>query len=154
MSFWCAGFFAQHEAGTDPYGASSQHEGCCNTLAIEQTARGNDLDLIARHRAFCAFYHFGDCRDEDGGGDIAGVAASFAALGANHVCADVEAFLHVFGVANHVHVKDACFVQALDDVDWGDADGGDEEFSAGVDDDGDEVVEFAFCVIVAEGLHC
>ena len=40
-------------------------------------------------------------------------------------------------------------MQALDDVDWGDADGGDEEFGARVDDYGDEFVEFPLCVIVA-----
>lgn len=54
----------------------------------------------------------------------------------------------MFGVADHVHVEDAGFVEALDDVFGRDADGGDEEFGAGVDDDGDEVVEFALCVVV------
>ena len=54
----------------------------------------------------------------------------------------------MLGVADHVHVEDAGFVETLDDVHWGDADGGDEELGAGVDDDGDEVVEFAFCVVV------
>ena len=64
------------------------------------------------------------------------MAAAFAALGADHVDADVEAFLDVFGVPDHVHVEDAGFVEALYDVLWGHSDGGDEEFGAGVDDDG------------------
>ena len=34
---------------------------------------------------------------------------------------------------------------------WRDADSGDEEFGAGVDDDGNKVVELAFCIIVASG---
>ncbi len=77
------------------------------------------------------------------------MAAALAALGADHVDADVEAFLHVLGVPDHVHVEDAGFVEAVDDVEGGHADGGDEEFGAGIDDDGDEVVEFAFGVVVA-----
>lgn len=42
-------------------------------------------------------------------------------------------------------------MEALDDGFGGDADGGDEEAGAGVDDDGYEVVEFAFGVVVAFG---
>lgn len=77
------------------------------------------------------------------------MATAFAALGADHVGADVEAFLNVLGVPDHVHVEDAGFVEALDDGFGGDADGGDEEAGAGVDDDGYEIVEFAFGVVVA-----
>ncbi len=62
------------------------------------------------------------------------MAAAFAALGADHVGADVEAFFDVFGVAYHVHIEDAGFVEAVDDCFWGDADGGDEERGAGVYD--------------------
>ncbi len=40
-------------------------------------------------------------------------------------------------------------MQALDHVDGRHADGGDEEFGAGVDYDRDEFVEFSFCVVVA-----
>jgi len=52
-------------------------------------------------------------------------------------------------VPDHIHVEDTGFVEALDDVLGGDADGGDEETGAGVDDDGYELVEFAFGVVVA-----
>ena len=152
MGLGRARLLAQDEAGADPDGASAQHEGRGDALTVEEPARGDDLDLIARHGAFPALDHFGDGGDEDGGGDVAGVAAAFAALGADHVGADVEAFGDVFGVADHVHVEDAGFVEALDDVDGGHADGGDEEFSARVDDDGDEVVEFTFCVVVASWI--
>ena len=44
------------------------------------------------------------------------MAASFSALSANQVCTDVETFLDVLGVADHVHVEHACFVETLDDV--------------------------------------
>ena len=50
---------------------------------------------------------------------------------------------------DHVHVEDSGFVQALDDVDWGHANGGDEEFCTGVNDYGDEFVKFPFRVVVA-----
>jgi hypothetical protein len=40
-------------------------------------------------------------------------------------------------VADHVHVEDAGAVETVDDVLGRDADGGDEELGAGVDDDGD-----------------
>ncbi len=43
-------------------------------------------------------------------------------------------------------------MKALDDVHWRHANSGDEEFGTGVDDDGDEVIKFAFCVVVAEEL--
>ena len=77
------------------------------------------------------------------------MAAAFAALGADDVGAHVEAFGHVLGVPDHVHVVAAGGVVAADDVGGWDADGGDEEFGARVDDDGDEFVEFALCVVVA-----
>lgn len=63
------------------------------------------------------------------------MSASLAALGADHVDAHIETFRHVLGVSDHVHVEDTGFVDALDDVEGGHADGGDEEFGAGVDDD-------------------
>ena len=43
-------------------------------------------------------------------------------------------------------------MQALDDVDWRHADGGDEEFCTRVDDYGDEIIEFTFCVVVARAI--
>ncbi len=40
--------------------------------------------------------------DEDGCGDVAGVATSFAGLGADEVDAGGEGFGDVFGVADHL----------------------------------------------------
>jgi hypothetical protein len=45
-------------------------------------------------------------------------------------------------------------VESVDDMFRWDTDGGDEELSAAVDDDADELVELAFCVIVAGGAVC
>jgi hypothetical protein len=77
------------------------------------------------------------------------VAAALAALGADHVDAEVEALLDVLGVADHVHVEDAGRVQFLDDGFGRNADGADEELGAAVDDDVDELVELALGVVVA-----
>ena len=119
-------------------------------MPVEETARRDDLDGVAGQGAFFTLDHCGDGGDEDGSGDIARVSASLAALGADDVGAYVEAFGHVFRVPDHVHVEDAGGVEAADDVDGGHADGRDEEFGARVDDDGDEFVQFAFGVVVAE----
>lgn len=141
--------FTQHEPRTDPHGTRPQHQRRRQTLSIEQTSRSHNLHLIARHGALFPLDHLRDRGDQYRGRHVPGVAAALAALRADHVGADVEAFLHVLGVPDHVHVEDSGFVQALDDVFRGDAHGGDEEFGTRVDDDGDEVVEFAFGVVVA-----
>ena len=149
VGFWRAGFVAENEASADPDGVGAEHQCCGERLAVEEPAGCDDLDGVAGHGGFLAFDHGCHCWDEDGCRHVAGVAASFAALGADEVDADVETFLHVLGVPDHVHVEDAGFVQTVDDVLGGDADGGDEELGAVVDDDADEVVEFAFGVVVA-----
>jgi len=53
-------------------------------------------------------------------------------------------------VADHVHVEDAGFVEALDNMLWGNTDGGDEELGAAVDDDANEFVKFTFGIVVAK----
>lgn len=77
------------------------------------------------------------------------MSTSFTSLGANHIGSNIKAFLDVFGMSNHVHVENACFVESLDDGNWGNADSADEQLSARVDDDGHELVEFSFSVVVA-----
>lgn len=96
-----------------------------------------------------ALAELSDSWDEDGRGDISSVSTSFSSLCANHVGAKLETLLDVLWVANHVHVEDAVLVELLDDVFWRDADGGDEEAGARFDGDVDELVEFAFGVVVA-----
>ena len=118
-------------------------------MSIEETACRDDLDGVTCQGTLLALDHLRDSGNEDGGGDVARVAAAFPALGADDVGAHVEAFGNVLGVSDHVHVEDAGGVEAADDMGGRDADGGDEEFGARVDDDGDEFVELAFCVVVA-----
>jgi hypothetical protein len=118
-------------------------------LAVVHAARGDDEDLLPRQRRLVALHHLDGCGDEDRGRHVAGVAAALAALCADHVDAEVEAFLDVLGVPDHVHVEDAGFVQFLDNGFGRDADGADEELGARVDDDVDELVQLALCVVVA-----
>jgi hypothetical protein len=77
------------------------------------------------------------------------VSTSFTALSADDIDVEVEAFLDVLGVADHVHVQDAIGVELVDDSFGRDTDGGYEEAGAAVDDDVDEFVELAFGVVVA-----
>ena len=65
------------------------------------------------------------------------MATSFTALSADYVSANIEAFLYVLWMSDHVHVEDARGMETFDDGGGGDADGRDEEFGAGVDDYGD-----------------
>jgi hypothetical protein len=80
------------------------------------------------------------------------VSTALASLGADDIDAEIQALLDVLGVSNHVHVENARFVESVDDVLGGNANGGDEELGPAVDDDADELVELAFCVIVAGGV--
>ena len=77
------------------------------------------------------------------------MTSPFTALSANHVDANIQALLHMLRMSDHIHVEDACFMEALDNVHWRHADSGDEKFGTGVDNDGDEVIQFALCIIVA-----
>ena len=137
MGFWRARLFGQDEAGADPNGRGAESKGGGKGLAVEETAGRDALDRFlgeGGRRRFSAQRRHGG--DEDRGWHVAGVAAAFAALGADYVDTDVEAFLDVFRVPDHVHVEDAGGVEAVDDGFGRDADGGDEEFGAGVDYDG------------------
>ena len=143
-----AGLLGQDEAGADPDGAGAQRHGGRQTLAVEEAAGGDDLHFGAQ-AALLALAHGCHGGDQDGGRHVASVAAAFASLCADHVGAEGEALGDVLGVADHVHVEDAGLVEAVDGGLGRDADGGDEEAGAGVDDDGHELVELALGVVVA-----
>jgi len=113
------------------------------------TAGGDDLDGLAGEGGGLALDELDDGGDEHGGGDVTGVAAALAALGADDVDAELEALLDVLGVADHVHVDDTGLVETVDDGAGGNADGGDEELGAGLDDDVNELVELAVRVVTA-----
>jgi hypothetical protein len=143
-----AGLLGQDEAGADPDSAGAQRHGGCQTLAVEEATGCDDLHFGAQ-AALLALAHGCHGGDQDSCGNIASVTTTLTALGADHVGAEGEALGNVLGVADHVHVEDAGLVEALDGGFGGDADGGDEEAGAGVDDDGHELVELALGVVVA-----
>lgn len=65
------------------------------------------------------------------------MASALATLSADEVDAEIETFLDVFRVPNHVHVQHARLVQLFDNVLRRHADGTYKEFRAGLDDDVD-----------------
>lgn len=75
------------------------------------------------------------------------MSARLATLGDDDVGADLAGLVGVFRMADHVGVEDAGFVEFLDDGFGGDADGADEDFGATFDDNIDEFVQLAFCVV-------
>lgn len=138
----------EDEAGADPDSTGAESHGGCQTLAVEETASGHDLDVGAQ-TALLALAHGCDGGDEDGSGHVAGVAATLATLSADEVGTKGKALGHVLGVADHVHVEDAGLVEAVDNGFGWDTDGRHEEASAGVNDDGGELVKLALGVVVA-----
>lgn len=144
-----ASLISEDEAGTDPDTTGTEVKRSSDGLAVEDTAGGDDLHGLAGHGRLVALAELGDGGDEDRRGDVTRVATALAALGADDVGANVDALLHVLGVSDHVHVEDAVLVEAFDDVLGGNTDGGDEQLGARVDDDVDELVELALCVVVA-----
>lgn len=144
-----AGLVGQDEAGADPDGGGTHDESRSEGLAVADTTGGDDLDRSAGQGRLGVADGLDDGGDQDSGGGITGVATTLTALGADDVGADVDALLDVLDVADHVHVEDAGLVQLVDDSLGGHADGADEQLGAGLDDDVDEAIELALCVVVA-----
>lgn len=132
-----AGFITQDEASAYPDRGRAEHQRRCQRLAVEETARSNDLYGSTGHGRLVAAAQLCDGRDEDGSRNIASVASALATLSADEVDAEIETFLDVFRVPNHVHVQHARLVQLFDNVLRRHADGTYKEFRAGLDDDVD-----------------
>lgn len=77
------------------------------------------------------------------------MTATFTTLCADHIDADVETFLDVFRVADHVHVEDVVLVETLNNMLRWNTNGRHEKLCTAVDDDADQVVQLAFRVVVA-----
>lgn len=137
------------EARSDPDGAGAEHEGCGQGLAVEDAAGGDDLDWLSGHGRRLALDELDNSGDENGGWDVAGVAASLATLGDDEIDTEIKALLHMLWVADHVHVENAICVEPLDDVLWWDTDGRDEDLCTALNNDINELVELALRVIVA-----
>jgi hypothetical protein len=113
------------------------------------TTGSDNLDWAAGKRRLVLLANVDDSGDEDSRGNIASVATALTTLGADDVDAEVNALLDVLNVADHVHIDDAIGMELVDDGLGGHTDGRDEEFGALLNDNVDELVELALCVIVA-----
>jgi hypothetical protein len=122
-----ASLLGENKSSTDPDARGAEHERSGKGLAVEQTTGGDALDRLLGERRNGFGAHGGDGGDQNGGGDITSVATSLASLSADDIDAEVEAFLNVLGVADHVHVEDAIGVELVDNSLRRHADGGNEE---------------------------
>lgn len=151
VSFGGTGLVSEDEAGADPDGTSTHHEGGSEQLAIVDAASGDDLNGLASQRGLVLLADLNDGGDKDSRGNVSGVATALTALGANDVDAKLNALLDMLDVADHVHVDDAMFVKLVDNGLWGDADGRDEDSGLLLDNNVDEFIELALCVVVTIG---
>ena len=144
-----ASLLGQHESRTNPYSTSAEHERRSDRLPVEKSTCSNDLHLIACQGTLLTLDYLCYSRYEDRCRHVTSMSAALAALGTNHVGAHVKAFLDVLRVANHVHVEDTVLVESIYDMFRRNADSGDEKLSTGINDYGNEVVQFPFRVIIA-----
>ncbi len=133
MRLRSASLFRKNEPCTYPHSARTQHQSRSQRLTVVKTASGNNLNLLSSQRALLVLAELQDRWDKNSGRHIASVTTTFTALSADHIYANVKAFLNVLGMANHVHVENASLVELLDDGFWWNADGGDEELRTAVD---------------------
>ena len=77
------------------------------------------------------------------------MTTALTTLGADDVHTNVQAFLNVLGVANHVHAEDTSAVELLNDSLGGNTNSRDEELGAALDNDIDELVELALSIVIA-----
>lgn len=148
VSLGSTGLVSEDESSSDPDSASTHHERSSEELTVVNTTSSDDLDGAAGERRLVLLADVDNSGDEDGCGDIASVATTLTTLSANDVDAKVKALLNVLDVTDHVHVNNAIGVELVDDSLGGDTDGRDEELSALLDDNIDELVEFTLGVIV------
>lgn len=66
-------------------------------------------------------------RDQDRSGNIPSVASTFTGLGTDNINTDVKGFLYVFGMADHIHDRDASLMKLIDDFPRGNTNCGDEK---------------------------
>ena len=148
VGLWCTSLISQDEAGTNPHGRSTEHESRSNSLAVIDATSSNDLYRSARHWASLALDEIDNGGNQNSCGNIAGMSSSLTTLCTDDIDAEIEALLNVLGVSNHVHVRNASFMEAFDDMLGRNANGGDKELGAAVNDDAHKLVEFAFRIII------
>jgi hypothetical protein len=151
VSLGSTGLISQDEAGTNPDSGSAKHKRGSNGVTVVQTTGSDDLDGLASQRTLVALDQLGNSGNKNSGRNVASVATSLATLSTDDIDADLEALLDVLGVTDHVHGENTGTVQTIDDVLGGNADGGDEELRALLDDNIDKLVKLTLGVVIASG---
>jgi hypothetical protein len=88
--------------------------------------------------------------DEDGSWVVTSVATTFTSLSADDINTELEAFLDVLWVTDHVHVENTVCVDLVNDSLWWDTDSRDEELGARFNDDVNKLAKLTLCVVVAD----
>jgi len=122
-------------------------------LTVEDTTGSNNLHILASQWGLLATAQSCNSWNQDGGWDISSVSTTLTTLCADDINTESKALGNVLGVTDHVHVEDTVLVELVDDGLWWHADSGNEELSAGLDDDINELAELALGVVVV-GLSC
>mmetsp|Transcript_115185 Transcript_115185/g.273817 ORF Transcript_115185/g.273817 Transcript_115185/m.273817 type:complete len:339 (+) Transcript_115185:318-1334(+) len=92
-----------HKSRAHPHCVGAQRQGHGQVPPISDASCGNDGHLLAGERRLVALAQVHHHRDQNAGGDIPGVASTFAALRTNDVHSRLQGFLHVLGGTNHIH---------------------------------------------------
>lgn len=145
-----ATYLRKDKARADPDGGGAQGHCSGQALSVVDTTSSDNLHGLASHWAGLTLTHRLHGWDQDAGRDVTGMSTALATLRANEICTKSKALWYVLGMTDHVHVEDAVLVQTVDNSLGWDTDSRDEELSARVDDNRDELIELALGVVVAE----
>lgn len=149
VRFRSTSLIGQDKAGANPHSRCAEHQGRSHRLSAEQTTRSNDLHRLAGEGALVTLHQLSHGRNEDCCRDIAGVTTTFATLSADNINANVQAFLDVLRMTDHVHVQHARLVKFFHHCLGRNANGRDEKLRSALDNDVDQLVELALGVVVA-----
>mmetsp|Transcript_3861 Transcript_3861/g.5492 ORF Transcript_3861/g.5492 Transcript_3861/m.5492 type:complete len:324 (-) Transcript_3861:43-1014(-) len=136
------------ESSADPDTVSAQAQGHGQSSAIENATSSHDRHLLASQRRQFSLAEVHHHWDEDASTHLASVATTLATLRADDVHTRIQGLLHMVRGADHVHHRDAGLVQLLHSPSWGHTDCTDEESSALLDGDVDELRQIAMGVVV------
>ena len=107
MSFRCARFHARNKASPDPNCLCSPRQVCCEAASVVYRTCADDVDRLASKRGRPALACVDTGRNEDRGGDVAGVSATLSRLCTDQVDADLKSLWDVFRMADHLELAES-----------------------------------------------
>lgn len=75
------------------------------------------------------------------------MSTCFSTLRTDDVCTSLTRLCHMLGMSDHIHIKDAMFVEFVDDVLRRNADGRHEQLGTSRNDDINQLVQCSFGII-------